>query len=504
MTTPGGTAKNNRRIEDHRNYQTLRSTFVMGGSSVVNIFLGIIRNKLIALLLDPAGLGLTGVYQSISNLATTVIGLGINESGARQVAVSFGVGKDDAISRTSLALRRVALLTGIVGTIALFLLSKPISLLTFHTPEHASDIAFLSLTIVFGCISGGQLALIQGARRIASLAKVNMLGPLLGTVLSLPIIYFCGMKGIIAYLVIMAATNILTSWWYSRKIIIPTTDASWRDSFHDAKPLLKLGTALMVGNIIGVAAAYLLRIIIIRVSGLDAAGEFQATTILSTVYVGILFKAMATDYYPRLSAVSTNEGESTTLVNEQIEASMLMAVPGVLLTLTLAPLVMIIFYSQKFLPAVWMLRWQVLGVLIQVISWPLGYILRARAAGKLFVATELFSNVAYLVLTWVFLARFGLAGIGLALFISNILYLVVIYFVVHKKYGFSFLPANTIICMYAVATTLAALFVSYAVPRYSIPINICITMLASVYTYRKLSLSQWVGRFLVSLKRKAS
>ena len=178
----------------------------MGGSSVINIFLGIIRNKVIALLLNPSGMGLMGVYQSISNLALTVSGIGINESGTRQIALSFQTKNVSSISRTSLLLRRIALITGIGGTALLVILSKRISLLTFNDREHTLDIALLSLTILFGTISGAQAAIIQGARKISYLAKMNVLGPLWGTIFSLPIIYFLGIRGIASYLIIMALT----------------------------------------------------------------------------------------------------------------------------------------------------------------------------------------------------------------------------------------------------------------------------------------------------------
>jgi PST family polysaccharide transporter len=494
--------KTHAKPQDKGNYQTLKSTFIMGGASVINIILGIIRNKVIALLLNPSGMGLAGVYQSISNLAATISGMGINESGARQVSLAFEAGNQSLISRTSLSLRRIAFITGIGGMVLLLLLSQRVGFLTFHNTEHTLDIALLSLTILFGTISGGQFALIQGARKITYLAYLNVLGPLWGTLLSLPIIYFMGVRGVVSYLIIMSATNIMTSWWYSKKIKIPSAKASWHNSILDAKPLVRLGTALMIGTIIGVGTSYLLRILLIRRLGLDAAGEFQASSILSTVYVGILFKAMATDFYPRLSAASMSDMESGLLVNEQIEAGLLLAVPGVLVTLTFAPPVMVILYSSKFLPAVDVLRWQVLGVLLQVVTWPMGYILRAKAAGGLFIGTELFSSSIYLAATWIGIGYIGLPGIGIAYFVYNVLYFILIYRVVHTKYGFSFVPKNVQLLMLAVTTTAAALLSTYFIPRYYIPLNIVITIAAGVYSYRKLALSQWVARFINIIKQK--
>jgi PST family polysaccharide transporter len=489
-------------LKNSGNYQTLKSTFIMGGSSVVNIVLGIIRNKAIALLLNPSGMGLAGIYQSISNFAGTIAGMGINESGARQVALAFGTGNEYMISRTSHSLRRIALITGIVGTAILLFSSRWVSFITFHDMEHKIDIGLLSLTVLFLNISGGQQALIQGARKISYLAKVNMFGPLFGTLLSLPIIYFFGVRGIVSYLVIMAATATISSWWYSRKIRIADVRTSWHDSILDAKPLMGLGTALMVGTIISFGTPYALRILLIRVLGLDALGEFQASSIFSTVYVGILFKAMATDFYPRLSAASIDNKECGSLLNEQIEASLLLAVPGVLITLVFAPLVMVLFYSTKFLPAVDILRWQVLGVLLQLITWPMGYFLKAKAAGGLFIVTELFSSISYLTTTWVGIKYLGLTGIGVAFFEYNILYLILIYWIVRRKYEFNFLNRNVQIIILAFATTGVALLLTYLLPRYCLFLNISLTVAACVYSYKKLAFSHWIARFLGALRQR--
>ena len=66
--------------------QILKSSALIGGSSIVNIAIGIVRTKAMALLLGPEGFGLMGVYGSISNFAQCVASMGINSSGERQIA----------------------------------------------------------------------------------------------------------------------------------------------------------------------------------------------------------------------------------------------------------------------------------------------------------------------------------------------------------------------------------------------------------------------------------
>ncbi|MCM0082856.1 O-antigen translocase [Geomonas sp. Red32] len=464
--------------------QILKSTFVMGASSIVNSLLGIVRTKAIAILLGPAGMGLTGIYITITNVVGTLSGMGVGDSGVRQIAGAFGAGDPVAVARTVKAVQRMALLFGLAGLAVTLIFRSGISSLTFGHAGHAVDVALLSLTVFFGAVSAGQTALIQGMRRIADLAKVSICGALLGTVLSVPAIYFLGERGIVLYLVIVSATAFLASWWYSSRIPIPAVATNWRSILQDARPLLKLGLALMSGALMSAGTQYLLRVLIVREMGLPAAGAYHASTTLSLVYVGVILNAMLTDFYPRLSAVSHDHDACTTLINKQIEIGLLLAVPGILAIMTFAPLVIVIFYSSKFTLAAEVLKWQVLGVLLQVVSWPMGFMLRAKGNGKLFFLTELFANLTLLTLAWLAMKRFGVPGIGMAFFAMNLAYWLLIFLVDHFNYGFLFTTANLrIAAIFSISTCTVFLTPYLLSGPFHLAINSLITLAVGAFSF---------------------
>ena len=76
--------------EKHTYGQILKSSALIGGSSLLNIAIGIVRTKAMAVLLGPAGFGLMGVYGSIASLAQSIAEMGINSSGVRQIAETVG------------------------------------------------------------------------------------------------------------------------------------------------------------------------------------------------------------------------------------------------------------------------------------------------------------------------------------------------------------------------------------------------------------------------------
>jgi Polysaccharide biosynthesis protein. len=99
----------------HTYGQILKSSAVIGGSSMLNIIIGIIRTKAMAMLLGPSGVGLMGLYGSITDLTISVAGMGINSSGVRQIAEAVGSDDTERIARTAAVLRRISILLGVLG-----------------------------------------------------------------------------------------------------------------------------------------------------------------------------------------------------------------------------------------------------------------------------------------------------------------------------------------------------------------------------------------------------
>lgn len=422
--------------------QVLKSSALIGGSSVLNIAIGIVRTKAMAILLGPSGFGLAGLYGSISDLTISIAGMGVNSSGVRQIAESAGSGDAEQIARTASVLRRTSVFLGVLGAVSLLVFSRQISRLTFGSERYAGFVCLLSAAVFFRLVSAGQGALIQGMRRISDLAKMSVLGALFGTVLTIPLVYFFREKGIVPSLVAVAAMTILTSWWYSRKIRVPAAPITTRQIGQEAAGLLKLGFAFMASSFLTMGSAYAVRIILVHQVGVEATGYYQSAWTLGGLYVGFILQAMGADFYPRLTARANDNIACNRIVNEQAEVGLLLAGPGVLATLTFAPLVIALFYSARFHAAVEILRWICLGTLLQVISWPMGYIILAKGRQNLFLLSDFAWTVVYLGLAWACVKAFGLNGAGIAFFGSYIFHGVLTYAIVRPLSGFGWSREN--------------------------------------------------------------
>jgi PST family polysaccharide transporter len=430
--------------QKHSYNQILKSSALVGGSSVLKIAIGVVRTKVMAVLLGPAGMGLMGTYSSISDLTQSVAGMGINSSGVRQIAEAAGSGEMERIGRTAAVLRRVSLLLGLLGALALVVFCRPLARVSFGTNERASAVALLSIVVFLQTISAGQGAFIQGLRRISDLARMGVLGVLYGTLISIPLVYCLGERGILPSLIGIAAMSIVTSWWYSRKVKVPVPSLSWIEVRREASDLLKLGFAFMASGFLMMGAGYVIRIMVLRKAGLDAAGLYQSAWNLGGVYVGFILQAMGADFYPRLTAVCKDDAQCNRLVNEQAQISLLLSGPGVIATMTFAPVVIALLYTAKFMAAVEVLRWFCLGLTLQVVAWPMGFIVVARNEQKIFIATEIAAVSVQVGLAWLFIDHFNknAVGAGISFFGLYLWHTLLIYFIVRRLTGFRWSSAN--------------------------------------------------------------
>lgn len=418
--------------------QIFKSTAVIGASQVANIGIGIVRNKALALLLAPAGFGLAGTYLTVTGFVGGVTGLGLGMSGVRQIAEAAAGGDQNKIARTIQALRWASLLSGILGMVVLLALCVPLSYSTFGNGNHSGAIALMSLSLLFGGISTGQYALIQGLRRLVDLGKSQVAGAFFGMIASVVLVYYLREEGIALYLVANAGMAVLFSWWYARKIKISRIKMRLGELWFESRGLLTLGFAFLIQNLVLGLGAYLSRVFIISDLGLAAVGLYTAAWTLSSYYVGMVLKAMGADFYPRLTAAANDHPTMNRLVNEQIEMGLLIAIPGVLAVLVLAPLALRILYSGAFVGATEIIRWQILGVVLQVVSWPIAYVQLAKGKGKLYVLSETISASLGLVCLFTAMRFWKLEGIGISVALAG--FIMTFYYLIlgRKLSGFTF------------------------------------------------------------------
>lgn len=440
--------------------QIFKATGIFGGVQVVTVLLGIVKTKLLAVWLGMAGIGINALFTSTLGLINALVNVGIQSSAVKEVAESQATGDRNKIRTSVTVVRRLVTITGLAGALSVFVFSAFLSELVFHNRDYTVAFKILSLSLFFDQLTTGQLAILQGLRKLSYLARANMIGSLLGVVIAVPLYYFCGIRGIVPAIVLSSFFLLLRSWYYARKTGIKNYPLSWQATMRQSRPIVRIGLALSVSNFIGLGALYLIRIYLNRKSGIDTVGLYNAGMTLADTYVGMIFTAMATDYFPRLTAVNKESRKFNSLVRQQAEMSLIIVFPLLLgLGVLLDPVIRLL-YSVQFLPVGKFVMLAIPGIAFKTMAFPVGYTFIAKGHKYIFLISE-FLSWSYMVAgSLIGFHYWGLAGLGAGYTVSYFLCLWQCMWLAKFFYRFSFGPVFSRLAWQVTAVLLFSLLIN--------------------------------------------
>ena len=425
--------------EEQSSYrQIMKATSIFGGVQVFQIVIQVIRSKFVALLLGPGGMGIASLLYSTIGLIGGLTNFGLGTSGVKSIATAYGGGDQIRIAIIVKVLRRILWITGVIGALLTLVLSPWLSQFTFGNRNYTLAFIWISITLLLTQLSSGQMAVLQGMRKLQYLAKSNLVGSLLGLITTVPLYYFFGIDGIVPGIIITSFIALSLSWYYSQKIKIQPIKISPLRTIAEGKNMLQLGFMISLSGIMVSGSSYIVRIFIGHNGGIEQVGLFNAGFAIINTYVGLVFTAMATDYYPRLSAVAHSNELCKQTINQQAEIALLILSPILIVFLIFINWVVIILYSTKFIAINEMIYWAALGMFFKAASWSIAFIFLAKGTSKFYFWNELISNLYLLGFNLLGYQFMGLKGMGISFMAAYLIYLIQVYFVSKIKFEFSF------------------------------------------------------------------
>ncbi len=433
--------------EKTRSYShILKSTGLFGGVQVLSILVGIVRNKLVALILGPQGMGLVSLFNSTTLLVSNTTNFGIPMSAVKNISEEYDNGNEAQMHHAISVVRYWSILTAILGTLLCIILSPFLSWFTFSWNGHTLHFICLSPVIGLTAITGGELAILKGVRQLKHLASISIYSVIAALVISVPIYYFFGDAGIVPSLVLMALAQMLLTVFYSYHLFPLKFDSKKKGLFNDGLSMIKLGTAFVISGLLSSGADFLIRSYINNVALIDTVGLYNAGMMMTMTYVSMVFAAMETDYFPRLSGVSHLGVTFNTTVNRQIEVMLLLVSPLLVAFMILLPVLVPLFYSDKFLPVIGMTQIIVFAMYFRALKLPVEYIPLAKGDSLSYLFLEGTYNVVLLLLVVLLFRHFGLRGAGMAIAFAAVFDFVMVFAYDKWKYGY---VVSTNVLLYA-------------------------------------------------------
>lgn len=458
--------------------------------------------KVVAVLLGPAGVGLVGLYLILIQTASSIAALGVGTVGTRQIATAHAKGGDEAVGRTRRALFWGTMVLALIGAMLFWLSSGWIAQVVLADQTRTGDVAWLSIGVALMVAAGSQGALLTGLRRIGDLARVNVGASVIGTALGVLALCLWGAQGLIAMVLVTPLASFLLGHLYVARLGPPAGPSSrMTEVSRELRAMVNLGFAFMLSGLVSTLGHLATRTLVQRDLGPDALGQFQAASAIGMTYLGFVLSAMATDYYPRLTAAISDNTTASRLVNEQTEVALLLCAPVLLALLGLAPWVLHLLYSSEFAPAAEILRWQLLGDILKVMSWPLGFVVLAVGAGKVFLLTELITMTVFVLGVYALLPLIGITATGVAFLIAYAVFLPMVWILGGRRIGFRWsraVKSEALVLMGAAASVDIA-------ARWSEPLGallgVGLAMVAGFWALTRLSTMVGAGSRLGSVAR---
>ncbi len=429
--------------ESKKEYRSIvKGTAIFGGVQVFNILIVIIRTKIIAVFLGPQGSGIISLFLSAINPIVLSSGLGLNYSSVRTLSQATEQGDVGKLTHTVRLIRRWFWLTAGLGGVVTVIASSWLSRVTFGSDSYRWPFIWLGLCVMVTILGSGEIAVLQGTRRLKLLARASIVGAVGGLVLTVPLVWIWRIEAVVPILVGTALIGWLVNRGFARRAVVSQPNRKhlpWRQIWDEGKDMVGLGVVFMFTNLMLAVCTYLTNLFVAHVGSVQQVGLYQSASSMTNQYLGLIFSAMAVDYFPRLAGMAHDRMRFNQTVNQQAEITLLIALPLLVGMIVFTPLVVHILFSKQYFEAVPLIRYICLGMILKASAFAIGYMAGGLNDKKFIWWFEGIVAIAQLLLCNIAGYWFGgLEGLGISFVLAYAIYFIEMIWIVRRRYGFSF------------------------------------------------------------------
>ena len=427
-------AKDNSTTYDH----VIKYTGLFGGVQGITMLVSLIRNKLVAILLGPEGIGLINIFNNALKLIAHSTNFGLDFSAVKHMAEIAESDNRKEIEHFACVIRTWSLAVGLFGMFICMAFSNILCYWTFKNYDNATYFIILAPAVLFLAISGGELAILKGTKALKTVAAASVLASVSTLLICIPIYYYIGLKGVVWSLLLTNAAVALIQISFTRRIVPWHVSILDKETFNSGTPMLKLGIGYIIAGIFGQGADYIIRVLILRYGGLDDVGFYNSGYIMAVSYAQLVFIAIESDYFPRLSAAKDEIKRQNDTVNQQTEVCAILISPFLVLFVTVLPLIVVILFSAEFANAVPIATCASFYMFFKALTLPAAYLALAHGDSKMYMITELIYDVLIAIIIPLAFIQWGLMGAGFALSTAGLIDAVMIHTIYRQRYHFVF------------------------------------------------------------------
>lgn len=395
------------------------------------------------------------LLQGSLGLAALVAGLGVS-SGLIQFGARFQHA-DDAASLRSLyrAAWLIVAGSGLVVTVVMLAFRNFVRQVMLGPQSPGSAVYIICVALFLTLAAGVQMGLLNALHNVGAMVLCSGISAASGSLVACAIVFISGVSGIeYAFLALSLMSALVSSTFVRFLFRGGRADCTWGQAFGRVTALLKFGVPFTASTLFGSGVQLVMPIVVLRCLGSYNVGFYRAATAIGFTYLGFLLVSLAQDFYPRIIATKEETGKLTDLVNQELRMVLLLGTPLVMTTLSASRCAVPLLYTIRFLPAVEILRWQLMGDVFRLSAWTMSFVILARCGSGVFLTTEIVGGLTTFIASWLSIRYFGVAGAGIGYLAGYIVYFSVVAAFIGHKLGVYMTRANVILLISSVGLTL--------------------------------------------------
>ena len=401
-------------------------------ATAVKMIAGIAINKAVALYIGPSGLALVGQFQSFSQLAITAAQGAIN-NGVTKYTAEYGI-NDRRIPILFSTAIKISLVSSVSVGGTVVLLSSYASEYFLKSENYSYIFIIFGFTIVFFVINSLLLSIINGLRDIRTWVTINIIQSIYSIIFTTLLIVSLGFDGVLIALVTNQSIIFVIVLWMLRKhqvIKIKNFNSSF-DIAH-CKKLAPFALMAITSAAIVPISHLIIRTNIGETISWSSAGYWQAIWHISTIYLTVVTTTLSIYYLPRLSEIAEKVELRREILNGyKIILPIIIATSFIIFLLK--DFLILMLFTDEFAPMSELFLWQLVGNVMKISSFLFGYLVVAKAMTKTYISTELIFSISFVLLSELFVERYGLVGMSYSYAVNYGLHLVVMICVTKSKW----------------------------------------------------------------------
>ena len=416
--------------------QTLKYLSIFGGAQGLSVLLNMLRTKIASTLLGVSGQTIIALSNRTIQMFSDATGLSLSFSAIRAMSNAYENGDESLVRQCVKVVRSIAFLTGIVGMLLMLVVTPFISEWIFENSSKYFESRFLLLSpvVFFMAVSNGEIAILRGVRQFNKVAFYSVATSFISLAIAVPLYFIAGVGGVFPAIFFTAFFQMCVLLYFSLPLYAYRVSPFSVKLLREGLDMIKLGAGYIFASIFTSFGLWFVCALLSFFGDGETAGLFNTTFVMISMLPGVLFAALDSEYYPRLSGVASNVLVRNRMINEQVEVQLLVQSPFLIAFMVAMPLLIPLFYDGRFVPAVAMTQLALLGMFMRTMTYPISFLTLSQGGTLVFVLLESIYNILFVALAVLGYLIFGFCGVGIGIALAHIFDFLVVYSVLKFKY----------------------------------------------------------------------